>query len=198
MMVGAATADEGLLDPPHELGLVERLKRGERAALGELYAAYGDRLFRAVILPRLPIRELAEDVLRDTFRLALERIHQYTPADRSVFFWMRRIAINRAMDVHRAHKRQEALREKAEQDPERVMGVPPPRPDRGQELIETRELIEESLAQINPRYAQALRLRLIDDKDREECAALMEVTVATFDVILHRACKAFREKYPPR
>ena len=79
-----------------------------------------------------------------------------------------------------------------------IRDSPPPRPDRGQELIETRELIEESLAQINPRYAQALRLRLLDDKDREECAALMEVTVATFDVILHRACKAFREKYPPR
>ena len=110
MMVGAATADEGLLDPPHELGLVERLKRGERAALGELYAAYGDRLFRAVILPRLPIRELAEDVLRDTFRLALERIHQYTPADRSVFFWMRRIAINRAFTAPTNAKRRCARR----------------------------------------------------------------------------------------
>jgi hypothetical protein len=26
---------------------------------------------------------------------------------------------------------------------------------------------------------------------------MMDVTVGNFDVILHRACKAFREVYPP-
>lgn len=44
----------------------------------------------------------------------------------------------------------------------------------------------------------ALRMRLIEDRDREECAAEMGVTVGNFDVILHRASKAFRKKYPPR
>lgn len=194
---GTALPD-GLLPPAGERMLVLRLKTGERAALGELYAAYGDRLYRQVILPRLPIVELGEDVLRDTFRLALERIHQYQPGEQSIFFWLRRIAINRAIDVHRAHRRQSELEERVGQEPERLHAQPAPRPDRAQESIETRELVEEALAQLNPRYAQALRLRLLEDRDREECAELMGVTTGNFDVILHRACKAFRDKYPPR
>lgn len=167
-------------------------------ALAQLYDWYGDRLFRQVILPRLPITDLAEDVLRDTFRICIERIEQYNPADRSIFFWMRRIAINRAIDVHRAHKRRERLNEQVEHNLDRTMGVAPPSPDRGQEVEETRDLVEEALQLINPRYAQALRLRLIEDKDREECAQILGVTVGNFDVILHRATKAFRKKYPPR
>ncbi|MCP4920522.1 MAG: sigma-70 family RNA polymerase sigma factor [Proteobacteria bacterium] len=190
--------DRGLAPLEQEREVVLQLKAGDRMALAQLYDWYGERLFRQVILPRLPITDLAEDVLRDTFRICIERIEQYNPADRSIFFWMRRIAINRAIDVHRAHQRRERLNEQVEHNLDRTMGVAPPAPDRGQEVEETRDLVEEALQLINPRYAQALRLRLIEDKDREECAQILGVTVGNFDVILHRATKAFRKKYPPR
>ncbi len=58
-------------------------------------------------------------------------------------------------------------------------------------------MIDTSLGLMNERYAQALRLRLLDDKSREECAEALGVTVGNFDVILHRAAKAFRKVYPP-
>ena len=77
-------------------------------------------------------------------------------------------------------------------------GEAPPAPDRGVDVDETRALVNEALELLNPRYAQALRLRMIEDRDREECARIMDVTVGNFDVILHRAAKAFRKKYPPR
>ncbi len=50
---------------------------------------------------------------------------------------------------------------------------------------------------MNDRYAAALRLRLLEDRTREECAELLEVKVGTFDVLLHRACKAFKKVFPP-
>jgi len=191
--------DLGLAPLEIEREVVERLKQGDRQAAGQLYRWYGDRLYRSVILPRLPIRELAEDVLKDTFRLALERIEQYQPQGRSIFFWLRRIAINRAIDVHRAHQRARRLESEqtAEVTIERTMSQPPPRPDRAPEVEETRVMVDKALELLNPRYATALRLRLIEDQDREECAAAMEVSVGNFDVILHRACKAFRKVYPP-
>lgn len=148
-----------------------------------------------MILPRLPVRELAEDVLKDTFRLTLERIGQYIPSDRSIFFWLRRIAINRAIDVHRARQRSQRLEERAE--PERFMAEAPPEPDHSTDLDETKTAVGLSLSRLNARYAEALRLRLLEDHDREECARRMNVTVGNFDVILHRATKAFREVYPP-
>ncbi len=193
-----AHAGRGLAPLDEERDVVLRLKQGDRMALAELYDWYGDRLFRQIILPRLPITDLAEDVLRDTFRITVERIEQYNPEDRSIFFWMRRIAINRAIDVHRAHARRERLQEQVELNIDRTMGVAPPAPDRGQEVEETRELVEEALALLNPRYAMAIRMRLIEDRDRDECAEALGVTVGNFDVIFHRACKAFRLKYPPR
>lgn len=183
--------------PPlsEERVIIARLQRGDRAAVATLYQWFGDRLYRSVILPRLPIRELAEDVLKDTFRLVLERIGQYESQDRSIFYWLRRIAINRAIDVHRARQRAQTLEEIAE--PERFMSEPPQQPDHGSEMDDLRAQIAASLSKLNPRYADALRLRLLEDLDRDECARRMDVTVGNFDVILHRAAKAFRSVYPP-
>ena len=64
-------------------------------------------------------------------------------------------------------------------------------------MEETRILVERALSGLNPRYATALRLRLLEERDRQECADIMEVKVGNFDVILHRACIAFRNGYPP-
>jgi RNA polymerase sigma factor (sigma-70 family) len=176
--------------------VVHALQRGDRRAAGTLYTWYGDCLFREVILPRLPVRDLAEDVLRDTFRLILERIDQYTPEEsKSIYFWIRRIAINRATDVFRSYQRSRRLEEAVEAEA-KVHGEAAA-PDDGVETDERRAAIEKALTELNPRYAEALRLRLLDDLDREECAARLGVTVGNFDVILHRACAAFRKVYTP-
>jgi len=189
----------GLVDLAIEQEVVARLLQGDRAAAGQLYAWYGDRLYRQAILPRLPNRELAEDVLKDTFRLALERIETYRSSDRSIYFWLRRIAINRAIDVHRARKRRARLQDadRIETTIDRTMSQPPPAPDRAPEVAQTRQQVEQALGMLNPRYATALRMRLIEDRDRDECAAAMDVKVGNFDVIFHRACKAFRKVWPP-
>ena len=194
------TAEAGI--PLHEeQGVIDRLKGGDREALSQLYSWYGDRLYRSVILRHLPSPERAEDVLAITFARAMERIHQFQPQGKSIFFWLRRIAINLAMDEHRRRKRDRLLKAAAAQraevaDPYSLSHLPSP--DRSVVVDETRALVEETLDLLHPRYATALRLRLLEDRDRTECAELMEVTLGNFDVILHRASKAFRNKYPPR
>ena len=50
---------------------------------------------------------------------------------------------------------------------------------------------------VNSNYDTSMVHRLLEDRDREECAQAMGVTVGNFDVILHRATKAFRKVYPP-
>lgn len=194
-----AFSESDLAPPEQEQVVVRRLQEGNRPALATLYGWYGEKLYRQVILPRLPIPELAEDVLKDTFRLAMERIDQYQPQGVSIFFWLRRIAINRAIDVHRAHQARFRMEASVRAEPDRTFAAIPP-PDRGIEVEETRDQVQRSLHLLeddNPRYARALRLRLLEDRTREECAEAMEVTVGNFDVILHRACKAFRKVFPP-
>jgi len=176
--------------------VVERIRNGDREAAGILFQWFADGLYRRAILPRLPNPELAEDVLKDTFRTALEKIDSFTDHNRSIFFWLRRIAINRAIDIHRLRARDRKADQHRETTIERTMSQPPPAPDRGPEVAETREQVLAALKELNPRYADALRLRLLEDRDREECADSMGVTVGNFDVILHRAAKAFRKVYP--
>ena len=136
-------------------------------------------------------------MLKDTFRVALEKIESFTHEDRSIFFWLRRIAINRAIDVHRARKRDRRAIENSELTIQQTMSTPPPAPDRSPEIADVRNAVEAALDRLNPRYSSALRLRLLEDKDREECAEALGVAVGNFDVILHRAAKAFRKVYPP-
>jgi RNA polymerase sigma-70 factor, ECF subfamily len=66
-------------------------------------------------------------------------------------------------------------------------------------LVERRDLeaarakLTSALDRINPRYASAIRLRVIEERSREEVAAELGVSTATFDVILHRAMTALRK-----
>ena len=177
--------------------VITSLQQGDRAAFATLYGWYGELIFRQAILPRLPIRELAEDCLRDTFRTALEKIGSLQIQNRSIFFWLRRIAVNKAIDIHRRHKRDRKLRDAVHAEPSDAVHHQPPAPDRGLEVEETRRQVEEALSNLNARYAKALRLRLLEERSREECAEILGVTVGNFDVILHRASKAFRKGYPP-
>ena len=176
----------------------EALKLGQQEALAEVFAWYGIRIYRQVVLPRLPQVELAEDVLASTFAKAAEKIEQFQLTDRSIFFWLRRIALTLCHDTHRRTQRDRRLSNALGLDPGNPMSGHAPPPDASTDQREAREMIEETLSQMNPRYATALRLRLLEDKDREACAELLDVTVGNFDVILHRAAKAFRAKYPPK
>lgn len=191
------TTDGDLVSLDEERAVIQRLQAGDRTAFATLYRWYGDKVYRQAILPRLPDRTAAEDALRDTFRTALEKIGTYQIRDRSIFFWLRRIAANKAIDVHRRTKRDRALADAVAKEPAEVLHQHPDRPDRGLELEDLQRDVAVSLSRINERYARALRLRLLEDRSRQECAARMGVKVGTFDVLLHRATKAFRKEYPP-
>ena len=54
--------------PPiaEELAVIERLKQGDRSAAATLFEWFADGLYRRIILPRLPNRELAEEIIGQT------------------------------------------------------------------------------------------------------------------------------------
>ncbi len=187
--------NDDLVPLREERVVITRLQQGDRTAFATLYEWYGELVYRQAILPRLPNPELAEDCLRETFRTALEKIGSFRIENRSIFFWLRRIAINQAIDVHRRRLRDRRLSDAVEREP--GLRSDPPAPDRNLEAEDVRRDVERALDNMNARYARALRLRLLEDRSRQECAELMEVTVGNFDVILHRAAKAFRKVYGP-
>ncbi|MBM76702.1 MAG: hypothetical protein CMK59_14945 [Proteobacteria bacterium] len=188
--------------PPltEEQAMVKRLKKGDKEAAAQLYSWFGVLLYRQVILPRIPVVDKAEDVLRDTFRILFEQIERFEYiGQRSIFFWLRRISINLVIDAYRKEKRNRDLADRIlTQDAlDQVVGTGPESAEDYLERSDARMLIEGAFEKINPRYAKALRLRLLEDKTRAECAAHFEIEIGAFDVLFHRACKAFRDNYPP-
>ena len=84
-----------------DAGLVVSLARGDATALEELYDRYADPIFRTAFR-RLGDRQLAEEVLQDTYLALWNRAELYDPAAGSLLAWLSTIARNRAVDRLRA------------------------------------------------------------------------------------------------
>jgi len=184
-----------------ERRLVERAQSGDPDALRPIFERYADPLYGGVILPRLGNPAAAEDVLRDTFVTAIEKIGTFRWQGRSVYVWLRQIAVHKVIDVHRrtnrAGKLLAALAEELPQETERADGA-------DEALIAAEERrrngarIAEAMAALLPRYQAVIRLRLVEELPREECARRLGVTIGHFDVLLFRAVRAFRKQFGDR
>ena len=151
-----------------------------------------------MILPRLGDPATAEDILKTTMLTAIEKLSTFRWQGRSIYFWMRTIAVNKITDHHRRNQRAQRLAHNLAKEPE-----PEGLGRRGAEaeLIATEERrinagrVHAALAALNPRYRRAIELRLLQELSREECARLLEVTVGTFDVLFFRAVNSFRRTF---
>ena len=180
-----------------ERALVARAQAGDRTATGELLQRYGSTLYRTVLLPRLGSDAAAKDALSETYAKVVERIGQFTWQNVGFYPWLRTVALRVALDQLRGRKR---LQLWEAQEIEREVDASSTQTPVDERLLERRDRdaarakVEKALAAINPRYAQAIRLRILEERPREEVAAAMDVTPATFDVLLHRAVAALKKR----
>lgn len=87
--------------------LLQRLREGDRQALGELFGRHRERLLRMVRLridPRLAGRASASDVLQDAYLEVSARVAEYLRRpDMPFFLWLRFIAAQKLAALHRHH-----------------------------------------------------------------------------------------------
>jgi RNA polymerase sigma-70 factor (ECF subfamily) len=157
-------------------------------------------LYRSVLLPRLGSTAAAEEALSRTYLKVLERFDQFTWQAVGVYPWLRIVALRVALDLLRARKR-EVLFEP--EDVERELdhaerGAREAEALERHDLSDARERVRQLLDRINPRYADAIRLRVLEERSRDEAAQSLGVSVATFDVVLHRAMAALRKALSER
>jgi RNA polymerase sigma-70 factor (ECF subfamily) len=189
----------GLLDSAElaaERALCDSAHAGDRAALGQLLRAHGPRLFRAVLLPRLGSRAAAEEALSVTYLKVVERFEQFQWQAVGVYPWLRVVALRVALDQLRARKREtvfqpEDLERELEQGEREARDAVA---SEAHDLALARQRVVSLVDRLHPRYAKALTLRVLQERSREECAAALDVSTATFDVVLHRAVAALKKE----
>lgn len=185
--------------PPEELEaerrLCERACGGDRTALGAILERHGPRLYRAVLLPRLGSPALAEEALSLTYLRVVERIAQFEWQSVGIYPWLRVVALRIALDQLRARRREllfdasdlEREVDQAERETRDAAAL------EAHDLGVARARVASLLGRLHPRYALAIRLRVLEERPRVEAAAELGVTVATFDVVLHRAMASLRK-----
>jgi RNA polymerase sigma-70 factor (ECF subfamily) len=183
--------------PAWERDCIERARHGDREAFAELYRAFAPRLYAQVLMPKLGHAQAAEDALSETFRALIEHLHALRADDSSLWPWLCRVATNKALDLHRS----KARTQRALVNFEGLLGPLQHEFDPGAELetqrgqIALRARVGVVLAALTPRYRRAIELRFLEDRSREQCAAAMELKLGTFDVLLLRALRSFRQHW---
>ncbi len=183
---------------PHERDrvLVQRAQAGDRAALGELLQAHGASLYRTLLLPRLGSEAAAQDALAETYKKVVLKLGQFSWQDHGFYPWLRTIALRVALDQLRARRRTAVWQV---EDMAREVDAASTATPLDQQLCNhrdrqaVRQKLDDALARIHPRYAQAIRLCILEELPREEVAAKLGVTASTFDVLLHRATQALKK-----
>jgi RNA polymerase sigma factor (sigma-70 family) len=189
------------LDLEKEQRLVEEAQHGHLDSMRPILERYAAPLYGTVILPRLGDAVSAEEVLRDTLATAVEKIRRFTWQGKSIYPWLRQIAINKVYDIHRQSKRSRRLADAMvhevalESDPESHADA---QLIADQERRAHRDRIDDTMQQLQDRYRAAIELRLIQELPREDCARRLGVTIGTFDVLLFRAVRAFRKHFGER
>src|ERR1700722_15371230 len=181
-----------------ERSCVARVREGDPGAFAELYRAFSAPLYSQILLPRLGQPAAAEEALSETFRSALENLPLFRDHSQSIWSWLVRIAVNRATDQHRQRARSQVALASFVQLLE-VQALPSASPQDALERADEHRRLPEGIAttldSIAPRYRQAIELRLVEERERAECAAQLGVSVSTFDVVLLRAVRAFRKAW---
>ncbi|HET9553189.1 MAG TPA: sigma-70 family RNA polymerase sigma factor [Anaeromyxobacteraceae bacterium] len=185
-----------------ERALVERLRKGDRAAFAALVARHGGALLRlASTLVRQ--RALAEEVVQETWLAALEGLDRFEGRS-SLRTWLFHILANRARTRAVREGRSvpfSALGDPADDEP----AVDPDRftqgggwreppggwgaedPERLALGAETRAVIEAAIAALPESQRAVITLRDVEGLEAEEICALLGVTVTNQRVLLHRA-----------
>jgi RNA polymerase sigma-70 factor (ECF subfamily) len=176
--------------------LVTKAQSGDRSALGELLHKHGPGLYRSVLLPRLGSEAAAKEALSETYAKVVANIGKFVWQNVGFYPWLRTVALRVALDQLRAKKRLvlfEADDLAREVDAAQAATPVEQTISDHRDREAARKKVEEALARINPRYARAIRLRILEEKPREEVAAELDVTPSTFDVLLHRAIASLKK-----
>jgi len=173
---------------------------GDRDAIARFYDAHVDGLYTFVFYRVGRDASLAEDVVQETFAIALSRKADYDPARGSVGSWLTVLSRNVIRDHMRAHKRTDELAatwDRIDATLAQTFAAMAERPLPGEvlERAETRDLVHMAVANLPEQYRNALTRKYVDGESLETLAGELGISVDATKSLLARARRAFRDTF---
>jgi RNA polymerase sigma-70 factor (ECF subfamily) len=171
---------------------------GDRGAIARFYDAHVDGLYTFVFYRVGRDVALAEDVVQETFTLALSRQAEYDSARGSLGSWLTVLSRNVIRDHLRAHHRSDELQatwERIDATLAQTFAAMAEKPLPGEvlERTETRDLVHMAVAHLPDQYRVVLRRKYVDGESLETLASELGISVDATKSLLARARRAFRE-----
>ena len=185
---------------PSDVELIERTRRGDRAAFQQLVEKYQRRIY-AVTYGLLGNREDALDAVQEAFIKAYKSLDKFK--GKSGFYtWMYRIATNAAIDLGRKQSRRGEVEfreeiEAAEEKGSYPVAQAPESPAEGLMKKELGELIEAAIQQLPEDQRTAVVLREIEGLSYREISKVMKCSQGTVMSRLHYGRKKLQELLGP-
>ena len=177
--------------PETDAALVERVRRGDRSAFGELVKRYQGKAYRLALRFTGSPQE-AQEVLQETFLNAFRNLDSFR-SESAFSSWLYRVTVNAAL-MHLRKGRAGPPRIAIEDLPESIGLVGGEWPDAATDRREIAEVLSKALEELPEMYRAVFVLRDVEDLSTEQVAEILEVTLATVKTRLHRARLFLRER----
>lgn len=166
--------------------IINRLQNADPKVIGELYEAYGSALF-SIALRIVGSRQLAEQVLQDTFVKVWRSSGNYDALKGRLFTWLLNITRNTAIDATRtAHYRQYTNMEDISAITYNLHTEPLP--------IDTLDL-HQVAAGLDDKYHRLIDLVYFQGYGQREAAELLDIPLGTLKTRLRHAISLLRHTY---
>lgn len=173
-----------------ERGLWSAVRASDERAWQILYDESFDGLHAYALWRCAGLRDLAEEVVQDTWLTAVRRIRAFDPERGSFADWLRGIAANVVRNRLRQARRQRSKsRTLNPRDP--VGHIP----EMDAERREQAECIARALSTLPEHYEAVLRAKYLERQSMADIAATVHATTKAVESLLTRARQAFREAY---
>ncbi|MEW6356071.1 MAG: sigma-70 family RNA polymerase sigma factor [Planctomycetota bacterium] len=189
--------------PVEDTELVERCKRGDRAAYDELMRRHQDRIFN-LVYRCVGDREDASDIAQEVFIRAFRAMRGFH-GQAAVSTWLHRIAVNEVINHRRKAGAKRKIRtvpiDRSNPGPDgRGSDDPPDTSAEPSEIMaekEREQLIQDAIDSLDGDYRAVVVLKDIEGYRYEEIAEIIGCPRGTVKSRLHRARLELREKLKP-
>jgi len=164
--------------------LISQLQDGDERALSQLYDKYSGALYH-VILRMVENKDLAQDLLQETFISIWQKSNQYNPDKGRFYTWAYRIARHKVLNYLRSQK---DLIQKGDLS---VSIIEEEKEDISTDL----KSLKGAILKLEPHHQKALELVYFNGLTHLEAHETMNVPLGTFKSYVQQAMRELRKHY---